>query len=153
INEIRYFPGGATWEVKAVVSPKASAGEKTITLKDFRIVVCDKDNCLPPKKVPISAKLTVLEGTQAVDPKYKQAVEKSLGGSTHDQKKEAPAAAVNTYPQTRADTSDDEPKEVALKIAKARDYALDVETVKAILPKVETRQAGFVAFVLTAMFW
>src|SRR5262249_31900593 len=55
-----YYPGGVTWEFKAVVSPEATAGEKKVALRQFRIVVCyadlsGKGKCLAPKTVPVSA--------------------------------------------------------------------------------------------------
>ena len=45
------YPGGATWEFKAVVSPRATAGPRPVSLKDVRILVCDDEGCLPPRKV------------------------------------------------------------------------------------------------------
>lgn len=144
IKEIRYYPGGTTWEVKAIVSPKATVGPKTIALKTFKIVVCDKSNCLPQATVPISANLNVLEGSVEVDPKYKEIVEKALGPTP-------PLAKKGAEPKT--DEPVDEKKKVSFAIKKDRNYAADMEAVEKMLPVMETSNAGFVAFILTAMFW
>jgi Disulphide bond corrector protein DsbC len=79
IEELIYYPGGGTWERKAVVSPKATAGESVAKVK-FRLSVCDKNVCLPPETLELEAKLKVSGSPVAVDPKYKDEVEKALGG-------------------------------------------------------------------------
>lgn len=150
IKEIRHYPGGTTWEVKAVVSPKAAVGPKTIALKTFKIVVCDKSNCLPQATVPISAKLNVIEGSVEVDPKYREIVEKAIGPT--------PPLAKNVEPKN--DEPAGEKKLAAMQIRKDRDYSADMETVRAMLPKEleivkdsPSTNSGFTAFLLTAMFW
>jgi Thiol:disulfide interchange protein DsbD, N-terminal len=79
IEELIYYPGGGTWERKAVVSPKATAGENTVKVK-FRLSVCDKNVCLPPETLELEPKLKVSGAPVAVDSKYKDEVEKALGG-------------------------------------------------------------------------
>lgn len=75
IDSLLYYPGGGTWERKAVVLPSAKPGDATSKIK-FKVLVCDKDNCLPPKTLELEAKVKV-EGTAVpVDPKYKAEVEK-----------------------------------------------------------------------------
>ena len=37
------------------MSPKAAAGPATVKLTKFSLSVCDKDNCFPPKNVPVEA--------------------------------------------------------------------------------------------------
>ena len=69
--------GGATWERKAVILPTTKPGEVSSKLK-FKILVCDKDNCLPPKTLDLEAILKVAGDPVAVDPKYKAEVEKAL---------------------------------------------------------------------------
>ncbi len=58
IERMLYYPGGATWERKAVVLPSTKAGALSSKIK-FRVLVCDKDNCLPPKTIELEATLKV----------------------------------------------------------------------------------------------
>lgn len=76
IEKLIYYPGGATWERKAVVLPSAKAGEVSSKIK-VKVLVCDKDNCLPPKTLELEAVLKVAGDPVAVDPKYKAEVEKA----------------------------------------------------------------------------
>jgi hypothetical protein len=62
IKELRYSSGTAIYTRKAVVSPKAAAGAVTVKLESFKLLVCDKTNCFPPKPVPVEASLKVLGG-------------------------------------------------------------------------------------------
>ena len=79
ILAMSYCPGTVTYTRKAVVSPKASAGPATIKLTTFRLNVCDKDNCFPPKKVPVEATLKVLDGPAVeVEKAYAEEVKKAL---------------------------------------------------------------------------
>jgi hypothetical protein len=81
ITELRYYEGKATVTRKAVVSPKAAAGPATVKLAKFQLSVCDKDNCFPPKDVPVEAKLKVLDGPPVeVEKQYAEEVKKALGG-------------------------------------------------------------------------
>jgi hypothetical protein len=76
IERMLYYPGGATWERKAVVLPSTKAGPVSSKIK-FRVLVCDKDNCLPPKTIELEATLKVTGDPVPVDPKYKSEVEKA----------------------------------------------------------------------------
>jgi hypothetical protein len=76
IEQLLYYPGGGTWERKAVVPPTAKPGAISAKIK-FRVLVCDKDNCLPPRTVELEATLKVAGEPVAVDPKYKEQVEKA----------------------------------------------------------------------------
>jgi hypothetical protein len=76
IDKILYYPGGGVWERKAVVLPTAAAGAVSSKIK-FRILVCDKNNCLPPKQLDLEATLKVSGDPVPVDPKYKKDVEKA----------------------------------------------------------------------------
>jgi hypothetical protein len=81
IKELRYYPGTATYTRKAVVSPKAAPGGATVKLAEFSLNVCDKDNCFPPKAVPVSAALKVLAGPAVeVEAAYADEVKKALAG-------------------------------------------------------------------------
>jgi plastocyanin len=79
ILEMSYCTGTVVYTRKAVVSPKASAGPATVKLAKFSLSVCDKDNCFPPKNVPVEAALKVLEGAPVeVEKAYADAVKKAL---------------------------------------------------------------------------
>lgn len=79
ITEMLYYPGTAVYERKAVVSPKAAAGEQAVKIPNFTLTVCDKDNCFPPKAVPVEATFKVLPGpAEAVEPMYAAEVQKAL---------------------------------------------------------------------------
>lgn len=81
IMELRTYHGTVTYERPAVVLPTAAAGERTVTLKAFRLNVCDANNCFPPKTLTPSAKLTVQPGPAVEVPKeYAEAVKKALAG-------------------------------------------------------------------------
>jgi plastocyanin len=79
ILEMAYCTGTVTYTRKAVVSPKAAAGASTVKLTTFRLSVCDKDNCFPPKAVPVEAALKVLDGPAVeVEKAYAEEVKKAL---------------------------------------------------------------------------
>jgi hypothetical protein len=80
IEELHYYTGTFTYERRAVVNPKAKPGEAKIALDKFLLNVCDKDNCFPAKKLTPEATFKVLEGSQPVDKKLAEAVEKALSG-------------------------------------------------------------------------
>jgi plastocyanin len=81
IAELRYCPGLAVYTHKAVVSPKAAAGPVSVKLTSFKMSVCDKDNCFPPKSVPVEATLKVLDGPAVpVEKEFAEEVKKALGG-------------------------------------------------------------------------
>jgi len=76
IDKILYYPGGGVWERKAVVLPTAAAGAASSKIK-FKILVCDKNNCLPPKQLDLESTLKVAGDPVPVDPKYKKEVDKA----------------------------------------------------------------------------
>ncbi len=81
IREIRYHTGTVTYTRKAVVSPKAAAGAATVKLAAFTLSVCDKNNCFPPKQVPVEAALKVLDGPPVpVEKEFAAEVAKALEG-------------------------------------------------------------------------
>jgi len=47
IKELRYYENSATFELKAVISPKATPGEKKVTVR-ITFLVCDEQGCLAP---------------------------------------------------------------------------------------------------------
>ncbi len=81
IKEYRYYPGKVVYERKAVVAPTQKPGEVTVKLAEFRLTVCDANNCFPPRKLTPGATLKVLNGPPVpVDPKYADEVKKATGG-------------------------------------------------------------------------
>lgn len=71
------YPGGGTWIRKAVVSPGAKAGAGTAKVQ-FKLLVCDENNCFPPQTFDLVATLRVLDGPGvAVEARYKDEVEKA----------------------------------------------------------------------------
>lgn len=79
IKELRYSSGTAIFTRKAVVSPKAAAGAATVKLESFKLLVCDKTNCFPPKAVPVEASLKVLDGPAvAVEKAFADEVARAL---------------------------------------------------------------------------
>lgn len=80
IKAYRVNPGTAVYTRKAVVSPKAAAGPVSVKLPAVRLQVCDKNNCFPPKAVPVEATLKVLDGPAVpVDPAFAAEVAKAAG--------------------------------------------------------------------------
>jgi hypothetical protein len=80
IKEYRVHPGTAVYTRKAVVSPKAAAGPAAVKIPTFRLQVCDKNVCYPPRAVPVEAALKVLDGPPVpVDPAYAAEVTKAVG--------------------------------------------------------------------------
>jgi hypothetical protein len=71
------YAGGATWERKAVVLPSAKGGAASSKLT-LKVLVCDKENCLPQKTVELQPVLKIAGDPVAVEPKYKAEVEKAL---------------------------------------------------------------------------
>jgi len=60
-----------------VVPPSAKAGETTAKVK-IKLLVCDANNCFPPKTVELEAALKVLDAPAVpVESKYKDEVEKA----------------------------------------------------------------------------
>lgn len=159
LGEKNYYPGSVTWEIPAIVLPNATPGDKSVSLKQLRVLVCVKrkndkgeleELCLPPKNVPLSASLKVLDGPPVeIERKYRSAfatkiVVPYLIGN---------AIPMVFEPKQDIDPEPSGPKDVALRIPKDRDYLYDLDAVKGMLPQIETSNAGFIAFVLTAMFW
>ena len=80
IAELRYCTGTVVYTRKAVVSPKATSGPTTVKLTAFNLSVCDKDNCFPPKKIPVEASFKILDGPAVpVEKEFLDEVKKALG--------------------------------------------------------------------------
>ncbi len=81
IRELRYYPKKVVYERKAVVRPSQKPGEVAVKLPEFRLTVCDANNCYPARKLTPEAKLKVLDGPAVpVDPKYAGELKKAAGG-------------------------------------------------------------------------
>jgi thiol:disulfide interchange protein DsbD len=163
------YEGGATWEFKAVVSPRATSGPRTFPLKDVKVLVCDENNCLPPKTVMISADLNVSGNPVAVDEKYKAVVEsalavdvppptpveagppKSFPPSPKTTPKTGPRVAEG--PLVPAGPAAEGPKAVARHLSANQDHAADLKEVLDQLPPPDTKSTGFWKFVATAALW
>ncbi len=81
IKELRVNIGTVVYTRKAVVSPKASAGEAKVKLSSFSLSVCDKNTCFPAKTVPVEAALKVLDAPAVpVEKAHADEVMKALAG-------------------------------------------------------------------------
>ncbi len=69
ITDLRTNHGDVVYERKAVVSPKAKAGQIEVKLKALRLSICDKTNCFPAKTVTPMATFKVLPGEAVAVPK------------------------------------------------------------------------------------
>ncbi len=74
IAKLHTYPSGGTWEKKVVVAPNAKVGNLETSIK-LKVLICDKDECLPPKTIDVKAILKVAGDAVPVDPKYKSIVE------------------------------------------------------------------------------
>jgi hypothetical protein len=77
IKEMHIFSGTATYERKAVVSPKAS-GKVTVQIPKFQFMVCDENNCFPPKSLKPEATVTISGTAVPVAKEYAAEVESAL---------------------------------------------------------------------------
>ncbi len=76
--ELHYYPGGGTWVRKAVVLPTAKAGPATSKIK-LRLLVCDADNCFPPKAIDLEATIKVSDSPAVeVEKRYRAEVERAV---------------------------------------------------------------------------
>jgi thiol:disulfide interchange protein DsbD len=159
------YEGGATWEFKAVVSPKASPGPANVEPLTLKMIVCDESGCLPPKTFKVPANLTVAVGSVPVDPKFKDAVDKAIGDTASPPlplpKDPSPPGKGPNGPREgskpegpKAPPQDAEgPKAVTRKLSAAQDHAADLKDVLDRLPPPDTKGVGFGTFIATAAFW
>ena len=78
VKELRYCPGTVTYTRKAVVSPKAIAGQVAVKTT-FKMNVCDQTTCYPTKQLDFETSFKVLGGPAvAVDKAYAEEVTKAL---------------------------------------------------------------------------
>lgn len=145
---LSYYPDGADWVFTAVVSPNAKPGEIKVSLKEFKVLICnyDTEQCLPPKTVPIEAKFNVQTGSAVeVESKYKDAIAKVVGGGSVSN------PPINKEP-TKTETKE-ESKAVSLKMSVSANHAEDLKEVLKNLPPPDFKNTGFAVFLLTAAGW
>src|SRR5262249_6768182 len=160
-HTLAYYPDGATWEFRAVVSPKSTPGEKKVGLKQFKLLVCQEDNCLPPRSVPVEATVKVSGAAVEVDSKYREAVAKAIGNAsplpspTKGPPLEPPTPSPKDPPRNGkeppATIPASEPKAVAHRLSVNRDHAADLKAVLDQLPPPSSRDAGLWRFLATAV--
>ena len=146
---LSYYPDEATWTFSAVVSPRATPGERKQSLKLFKVLICNSvtEQCLPPKVVPVTTAFKVLAGPAVeVEAKYREAVAKLIAPVSGNPPPEAKREPTKPEPP-------EEPKAVSLKIPTSRNYSEDMREVLAQLPAPTFDNAGFVVFLLTAAGW
>jgi thiol:disulfide interchange protein DsbD len=79
-GELRYYPGGASWTVPVVISPQAPAGELIIKPQQFRYIICDEHNCLPPRSANLEAKVMVSGEPVPIEESLRKEVEAQMSG-------------------------------------------------------------------------
>ena len=73
-SKVAEIEGTAAWERSFVVHPNTKPGKVTISVP-VTIAVCDKNTCLPPKKVMVDIVVTVSDAAPVkVDPKYEKEI-------------------------------------------------------------------------------
>jgi cytochrome c biogenesis protein CcdA len=179
---LSYYTDAVTWETKAVVSPKATEGEKKVELAEFRIIVCYKqgedEGCLPPKTVKVKADLNVSGSPVAVEDRYKSAVDRALGNEPPNPPPPSPGPPrvgpkdvepagpppakgppKSVGPKRGSEGPDVKPIEAegpragGRRLSADHDHAADLAAVAEQLPKPDSQRSGFWAFVGTAALW
>ena len=166
LGTLAYYPEGATWEFKAVVSPKSTPGDKRIALKKFRPLVCNGETefCFPPRPVPVEATVKVVGDPVEVEEKYRETVEKAMAtrASPPDPKTPTPKVPSPTPKETPDPKT---PPAIAaaatqktIKLVPSPDYEQSLMTVLDNPVPIEATtggvgNAGFGTFLLTAALW
>ena len=161
----QYYASSVTWEFKAVVSPKATSGEKAISLGKTRLQVCNDEFCIPAtdEKLP-AAKFEVLDGeAEKVNSTDLTAALEILNGG---KKPERTLPQVANPPvqtaQAPVEAASLKTNDHGRKSAKPIDvYKADLAEAQATIEKDETsggvdgdlKQQGTLGFVLTAAAW
>jgi thiol:disulfide interchange protein DsbD len=156
VTEMHYpFPATPTWRLKAIVSPDAKPGKKTVVLTDTTLQACDSSGCYStlPSSRP-SAEFTVLDAPAVPVPaKYAAEVSRALA------RRSAPPPAPRPEP-SRAEAPPAPPAAEAAGglIPKAalptEQYKERMEAVRAKIDATPVRvQGGFGGLLLAAAFW
>jgi thiol:disulfide interchange protein len=140
-----YYVDRITWDIAATVRPEATSGAKSVTLKQIKLIICDKDRCFPPKKVDVNAVLNVVGG--AVPPPM-----------PNEAAKVDPPRATPPVPEKTE--SKDDAKKVGVKLTPSDDYGSELlATLDGVGPvtggagQTAKGDANFLSFLLTASFW
>ena len=151
---LAYYPGGLTWEIPAVVSPTASRGTKSLTFKQVKFIVCDAENCLPPKAFSVSVTFDVAGEKIDIEAQYIAAVAKATGGSsppTVPGAKDSSPPAGQNFTDTAGTASADEGEKVGLRLSPDRDYQADIKAIADQMPAAGANNTGFWVFIGTAV--
>lgn len=167
---MQYYPHSVTWDLTAVVSPKAAAGKKTVALPGNNIQVCGnwsgEESCFySPRDYVPATELTVIDAPPVpIESKYAPEVEKVLNPSK-------PPAAAPPGPPRAAPPSPTPPtpptppapaaksevgaKKVAIPPAQ---YAAELDRIANSIDVSEAGgatkpKAGLLAFLITAATW
>ncbi len=160
----RYYPDPVTWELKAVVSPKATPGPKTVALgRGTRLQACNHANCFfTDVRDPPSAAVEVLAGPAVpVDPKYAGEVSKALGEAAPQPLTAPPTRGPSPPPREAAPPSPPaaKPAEAPAGIAAKPPVPPDEyeARLRALRAKIDRTpvvvQGGFAGLLLAAAFW
>jgi len=167
-GELLYYPDGATWEFTAVVSPKATLGEKQVPVGLSKILVCNDQGCITPGSVPIKqvvASIKVLPGSVEVEPKYRDKVNEILTPSPPAPKSKAPPPKSDENPPLPKPIENSPPTAVAPvpevetnvaarhRLSANQDYPADMQAVLDQLPPPDRGKTSFWVFIATAAFW
>ncbi|MCE9533725.1 MAG: hypothetical protein K8T89_21745 [Planctomycetes bacterium] len=166
IKDQRYYPGGTTWQIKAVVSPKAKPGMQEIALPRMLVTCCKKEPdgkefCIRTKTLMLTAGLKILEGPAVpVDPKYKDAVDAVLAAPA-EPKKDVPEGKKENPSKSEVSSDEVEKIDVGRLIGRDSNYVADIKAAQDMLPQdvkgkyssPQGSDSGFVALILTALFW
>jgi thiol:disulfide interchange protein len=135
IQELRYYEKSVTWVIPVIINADAKPGVIDVAPKTIKLLACDEMGCLPPRSIPLSAKLTVKATTgRAIPPtaKIDAPTPKSI-------------EVVNTPKE--------EPRSVAFRLDPVRNYEQEMKSIADKLPKPDAANAGFWTFIFTAIFW
>jgi thiol:disulfide interchange protein DsbD len=135
----------ATWNLKVVVSPKATAGTIPFDWSGFAIQIC-KEQCFNArtKNFPQIA-LDVLPGSEPVPAEYEAEVKAALG--------ETAAPPIAATPQA-ASKEESPGGRITKKHMPIEQYQAKLDAVLASLDKQTVkREGGITTLLLTAMFW
>ncbi len=147
------YKGQVTWKRKAVVRPDAEPGEVTIEIPTF-LQVCDENGCLPPKRHPFKAKLTIRDETVAVPSEYRDALAS----------KSSPSASSGSVPTSPPSKESDESRPVRNvgvpdaevlreELAAVRDRLVFGSGSEGTGGSSQTTSSGTTGLLLTAAFW
>lgn len=79
VKSLKYYSGTVTFERKAVVAPGQKPGDLVVKIPEFKLNVCNQNDCFPVKKIPLEATVKVLDGPAvSVDAQYVDEVKKAL---------------------------------------------------------------------------